>query len=161
MSYVIILMGVSGCGKTTIGTLLSIETGIIFIDADFYHSKKNKTKMKKGIPLDDLDRSFWLNKINSELIKCSKKSVILACSALKEKYRLKLIKGVEQKVYWFFLNGEFKLIYKRLENRKNHFMSKKLLKSQFDILEIPNYGIEINISEKKEDIINKIIKHIL
>ena len=160
MSYVIILMGVSGCGKTTIGTLLSIETGIKFIDADIYHSKKNKTKMKRGIPLDDLDRSFWLNKINSELIKCSKKSVILACSALKEKYRLKLIKGVEQKVYWFLLNGEFKLIYKRLENRKNHFMSKKLLKSQFDILEIPNYVIEINISEKKEDIINKIIKHI-
>ena len=153
-------MGVSGCGKTTIGTLLSIETGIKFIDADFYHPKRNKTKMKKGIPLDDLDRSFWLNKINSELIKYSKKSVILACSALKEKYRLKLIKGVEQKVYWFFLNGEFKLIYKRLENRKNHFMSKRLLKSQFDILEIPNYGIEINISKKKEDIINKIIKHI-
>ena len=74
--------------------------------------------MKKGIPLDDLDRSFWLNKINSELIKYSKKSLILACSALKEKYRLKLIKGVEQKVYWFLLNGEFKLIYKRLENRK-------------------------------------------
>ena len=160
MSYVIILMGVSGCGKTTIGTLLSIETGIKFIDADFYHSKKNKTKMKKGIPLDDLDRSFWLNKINSELIKYSKKPLILGCSALKEKYRLKLIKGVEQKVYWFFLNGEFKLIYQRLENRKNHFMSKKLLKSQFDILEIPNYGIEINISEKKEDIINKIIKYI-
>ena len=160
MSYVIILMGVSGCGKTTIGTLLSIETGIKFIDADFYHPKRNKTKMKKGIPLDDLDRSFWLNKINSELIKYSKKSLILACSALKEKYRLKLIKGVEQKVYWFLLNGEFKLIYKRLENRKNHFMSKKLLKSQFDILEIPNYGIEINISEKKEDIVNKIIKHI-
>ena len=67
-------MGVSGCGKTTIGTLLSIETGIKFIDADFYHSKKNKTKMKKGIPLDDLDRSFWLNKINSELIKYSKKN---------------------------------------------------------------------------------------
>ena len=153
-------MGVSGCGKTTIGTLLSIETGIKFIDADFYHPKRNKTKMKKGIPLDDLDRSFWLNKINSELIKYSKKSIILACSALKEKYRLKLIKGVEQKVYWFLLNGSFKLIYKRLENRKNHFMSKKLLKSQFDILEIPNYGIEINISEKKEDIINKIIKHI-
>ena len=153
-------MGVSGCGKTTIGTLLSIETGIKFIDADFYHPKKNKTKMKKGIPLDDLDRSFWLNKINSELIKYSKKSLILACSALKEKYRLKLIKGVEQKVYWFLLNGSFKLIYKRLENRKNHFMSKKLLKSQFDILEIPNYVIEINISEKKEDIINKIIKHI-
>ena len=153
-------MGVSGCGKTTIGTLLSIETGIKFIDADFYHPKRNKTKMKKGIPLDDLDRSFWLNKINSELIKYSKKSIILACSALKEKYRLKLIKGVEQKVYWFLLNGSFKLIYKRLENRKNHFMSKKLLKSQFDILEIPNYVIEINISEKKEDIINKIIKHI-
>ena len=153
-------MGVSGCGKTTIGTLLSIETGIKFIDADFYHSKKNKTKMKKGIPLDDLDRSFWLNKINSELINYSKKSLILACSALKEEYRVELIKGVKQKVHWFFLNGDFKLINKRLENRKNHFMSNKLLKSQFDILEIPNYGIEINISKKREDIINKILKYI-
>ena len=153
-------MGVSGCGKTTIGTLLSIETGIKFIDADFYHSKKNKTKMKNGIPLDDLDRSFWLNKINSELINYSKKSLILACSALKEEYRVELIKGIKQKVHWFFLNGDFKLINKRLENRKNHFMSKKLLKSQFDILEIPNYGIEINISKKREDIIKKILKYI-
>ena len=153
-------MGVSGCGKTTIGTLLSIETGIKFIDADFYHSKKNKTKMKKGIPLDDLDRSFWLNKINSELINYSKKSLILACSALKEEYRVELIKGIKQKVHWFFLNGDFKLINKRLENRKNHFMSNKLLKSQFDILEIPNYGIKINISKKREDIIKKILKYI-
>ena len=153
-------MGVSGCGKTTTGTLLSIETGIKFIDADFYHSKKNKIKMKKGIPLDDLDRSFWLNKINSELINYSKKSLILACSALKEEYRVELIKGIKQKVHWFFLNGDFKLINKRLENRKNHFMSNKLLKSQFDILEIPNYGIEINISKKREDIINKILKYI-
>ena len=160
MSYVIILMGVSGCGKTTIGTLLSIETGIKFIDADFYHSKKNKTKMKKGIPLDDLDRSFWLNKINSELINYSKKSLILACSALKEEYRVELIKGIKQKVHWFFLNGDFKLINKRLENRKNHFMSNKLLKSQFDILEIPNYGIEINISKNRDDIIKKILKYI-
>jgi len=153
-------MGVSGCGKTTTGTLLSIETGIKFIDADFYHSKKNKTKMKKGIPLDDLDRSFWLNKINSELINYSKKSLILACSALKEEYRVELIKGIKQKVHWFFLNGDFKLINKRLENRKNHFMSNKLLKSQFDILEIPNYGIKINISKKREDIIKKILKYI-
>tara|TARA_B100001173_G_C15697227_1_gene424478 strand:- start:25 stop:486 length:462 start_codon:yes stop_codon:yes gene_type:complete len=153
-------MGVSGCGKTTIGTLLSIETGIKFIDADFYHSKKNKTKMKKGIPLDDLDRSFWLNKINSELINYSKKSLILACSALKEEYRVELIKGIKQKVHWFFLNGDFKLINKRLENRKNHFMSNKLLKSQFDILEIPNYGIEINISKNRDDIIKKILKYI-
>ena len=153
-------MGVSGCGKTTIGTLLSIETGIKFIDGDFYHSKKNKTKMKKGIPLDDLDRSFWLNKINSELINYSKKSLILACSALKEEYRVELIKGIKQKVHWFFLNGDFKLINKRLENRKNHFMSNKLLKSQFDILEIPNYGIEINISKKREGIIKKILKYI-
>ena len=160
MTYVIILMGVSGCGKTTIGTLLSIKTGFKFIDADFYHSKKNKAKMNNGIPLDDLDRNFWLKRINSELIKCSKNSLILACSALKEEYRVELIKGIKQKVHWFFLNGDFKLINKRLENRKNHFMSNKLLKSQFDILEIPNYGIEINISKNREDIINKILKYI-
>jgi len=152
-------MGVSGCGKTTLGSLLSIKTGLKFIDADFYHSEINKIKMNKGIPLNDSDRNLWLKKINSELLKYSKNSLILACSALKEKYRLDIVKGLKNKIYWFFLKGAFKLINKRLENRKNHFMSNKLLKSQFEILEIPDYGIEINISKKKEDILNNILKH--
>ena len=160
MTYVIILMGVSGCGKTTLGNLLSIKTGLKFIDADFYHSKNNKTKMNKGIPLNDSDRVLWLNKINSELLKFSKKSLILACSALKEKYRLELVKGLNNKIYWFFLKGSFNLINKRLEKRKNHFMSNNLLKSQFEILEIPDYGIEIDIRKKKEDILNNILKDI-
>ena len=160
MAYVIILMGVSGSGKTTLGKLLSIKTDIKFIDADFYHSKKNKIKMSQGIPLNDSDRILWLNKINSELLKFSKKSLILACSALKETYRLKIVKGLKYKTHWFFLKGGFRLINKRLENRKNHFMSNNLLKSQFEILEIPDYGIEIDISKKKEDILNNILTYI-
>lgn len=160
MTYVIILMGVSGCGKTTLGNLLSRKTGLKFIDADFYHSEINKIKIKKGIPLKDSDREPWFKKINSELLKYSKNPLILACSALKEKYRLELVKGVKHKTKWFFFKGDFELINKRLENRKNHFMSNKLLKSQFEILETPHYGIEIDISKKKEDILNDILQYI-
>ena len=127
-------MGVSGCGKTTLGNLLSRKTGLKFIDADFYHSEINKIKMKKSIPLSDSDREPWLKKINTELLRHSKSPLILACSALKEKYRLELVKGLKNKIKWFFLKGDFELINKRLENRKNHFMSNKLLKSQFEIL---------------------------
>ena len=160
MTYVIILMGVSGCGKTTLGNLLSRKTGLKFIDADFYHSEINKIKMKKGIPLNDSDREPWLKKINAELLRHSKPSLILACSALKEKYRLELVKGLKNKIKWFFLKGDFELINKRLEKRKNHFMSNKLLKSQFEILETPYYGIEIDISKKKEDVLNDILQYI-
>ena len=160
MTYVIILMGVSGCGKTTLGNLLSRKTGLKFIDADFYHSEINKIKMKKGIPLNDSDREPWLKKINAELLRYSKPSLILACSALKEKYRLELVKGLKNKIKWFFLKGDFELINKRLEKRKNHFMSNKLLKSQFEILETPYYGIEIDVSKKKEDVLNDILQYI-
>ena len=97
---------------------------------------------------------------STELLKFSKKSLILACSALKETYRLKIVKGLKYKTHWFFLKGGFRLINKRLENRKNHFMSNNLLKSQFEILEIPDYGIEIDISKKKEDILNNILTYI-
>jgi 6-phosphogluconate dehydrogenase len=153
-------MGVSGCGKTTLGNLLSRKTGLKFIDADFYHSEINKIKMKKGIPLKDSDREPWLKKINSKLLKYSKNPLILACSALKEKYRLELVKGLKHKIKWIFFKGDFELINKRLENRKNHFMSNKSLKSQFEILETPHYGIEIDISKKKEDILNDILQYI-
>ena len=153
-------MGVSGCGKTTTGSLLSKNIGLPFIDADFYHSKENIIKMNQGIPLTDSDRFPWLKKINNVILKYSKKGLILACSALKEEYRLLLVKGLKIKPKWFFLNGNFELIQKRLSIRKNHFMLEKLLKSQYQILEIPFYGIEIDVDGSKEDVINKILQRI-
>jgi len=153
-------MGVSGCGKTTTGSLLSKNIGLPFIDADFYHSKENIIKMNQGIPLTDSDRFPWLKKINNVILKYFKNGLILACSALKEEYRLLLVKGLKIKPKWFFLNGNFELIQKRLSIRKNHFMLEKLLKSQYQILEIPFYGIEIDVNGSKEDVINKILQRI-
>ncbi len=135
---IIYIMGVSGSGKTTVGLELSEATGIPFFDADDYHSTANKEKMKAGHPLDDTDRQGWLEALNNLARQEAKKAgAIIACSALKEKYRTILSNGIEEQVYWVVLDGAFEIIQERLKSRKEHFMPASLLQSQFDILEIP------------------------
>jgi carbohydrate kinase (thermoresistant glucokinase family) len=152
---IIILMGVSGCGKTTIGKQLAIEKGLPFFDADDFHPILNIEKMKNNISLTDEDRLPWLT-VLSENMKIWQKSgnVILACSALKESYR-KILSN-EVSVFWVFLSGSFELISNRLEDRTNHYMKNTLLQSQFDILEVPNDALHINIDDSIENIIKQI-----
>lgn len=148
------IIGVSGCGKTTIARNLSKAIGIPYYDADDFHPKENVEKMKSGHPLDDSDREAWLNSLSTHLQKWEKEGgAILACSALKEKYRTVLSQGLET-CHWVFLSGNYDLIYKRMRKRQGHYMGEQMLRSQFDALEVPSYGIHIDINKSPEEIVN-------
>lgn len=150
---IIFIMGVSGSGKTTVGLELSATTGIPFFDADDYHSAANKEKMKSGRPLDDVDRQGWLEALNNLAGEEAKKTgAIIACSALKEKYRAILSNGIEKQVYWVVLHGSFETIQERLKSRKQHFMPASLLQTQFDILEIPSGAMLADINHPPAEI---------
>jgi 6-phosphogluconate dehydrogenase len=157
---VIIIMGVSGSGKTTIGQQLSARLRVPFSDADDFHPAANVEKMSAGIPLDDDDRTPWLQILAENLKKWEIDSgAILACSALKEKYRAQLIQNCPQ-IQWVYLDGSFDLIYSRMKDRAGHYMPAALLTSQFDALEIPSYGMHVDISGHPDSIINTIMSQL-
>jgi len=154
-----IIMGVSGSGKSTVGQLLSKKTGFAFFDADDFHPPENINKMASGIPLTDDDRKGWLELLHIKLLEqVQNGSVIVACSALKEKYRQILSNGIEASCHWIFLKGDYNTIYSRLTKRPGHFMQPAMLQSQFDALEIPGHAIEADIENSCDDIVNFIIK---
>jgi len=135
---VLVLMGVSGCGKSTTGTRLSKLLGWPFRDADSFHPPANIDKMSKGLPLTDDDRQPWLAAIAAWIDErlASNESGIVSCSALKRSYR-RVIVGDRPDVRLVYLRGDMALIGDRISRRKNHFMPPALLKSQFDALEEP------------------------
>ena len=152
------MIGVSGSGKTTIGKKIANTLGIDFYDADDFHPDENIRKMEAGIPLNDEDRAPWLKSVNSFVShKLEMGSLVFACSALKDKYRVQLSKGITNQTVFIFLEGDYNLILSRMQRRKNHFMPSKLLRSQFNDLEIPNKAIRVSIAHKK----NKIVEYIL
>lgn len=155
---IILVMGVSGSGKTTIGQLLAETLHWQFSDADSFHSPENIEKMRHGIPLNDLDRMPWLLAMQEAMKKwlAENQNVVLACSALKASYREYLLIGNEG-VKLIYLKGSFDLIRHRLHERHHHFMSEKLLKSQFDTLEEPSEAISIDISQSLAEIVQNII----
>ncbi len=149
-------MGVSGCGKTTVGKLLALKLGVPFYDADDFHSDINKTKMSNQIPLTDNDRLPWLHSLSNHLKDWQlKDGAVLACSALKEDYRV-ILASKTKAINWVVLLGDFNTIKFRLEQRQNHFMKATLLQSQFDSLEIPNYGLQLSVKNDLEIMVNKI-----
>ena len=154
-------MGVSGSGKTTVAQKLADDMGIHYLEADDFHPKSNIEKMKSGKALNDEDRWPWLDAINTSLceVELKEQSCVLTCSALKESYRERMCLNLESKPYWIYLKGSFDLISKRMASR-NHFMPPSLLQSQFDTLEEPDYGLEIDISTDLNNILNKIKQYI-
>ena len=134
---VIIICGVAGAGKTTIGQLLAQELAWEFYDADDFHSVANIAKMKSGVPLTDEDRQPWLDKLRELIEQClvARKNAVLACSALKKAYRDRL--RVSEKVKFVFLRGNRRNITEQLQQRREHFMNPALLDSQFEDLEEP------------------------
>ena len=152
---VYIVYGVSGSGKTTVGIALAESLGLPFYDADDYHPQSNKRKMEMGEALNDADRAPWLTTL-SELITTwnNKDGAVLACSALKEVYRKKLESG--SKVNWVHLKGTKALIEERLKLRKGHFFNSKLLDSQFQTLELANYGLSVDINNDIDSMISEI-----
>ncbi len=157
-SMILILMGVSGSGKTTIGELLSQRLGWPFYDGDDFHPPANVEKMKQGIPLTDADRAAWLDKIHALILNLSghENSAIITCSALKESYRQSLTRET-QDVRFVFLHGSYPLIASRLQRRKRHFMPPSLLASQFEALEIPSNALQVDISGTPETIVDDIL----
>ncbi|HEY4357524.1 MAG TPA: gluconokinase [Acidobacteriaceae bacterium] len=160
---IVVLMGVSGSGKTTIGTLLARRSGTVFADADDYHPAANKAKMAAGHPLNDDDRQPWLETLN-ELLRgwfASGKGGVLACSALKEKYRVTLANGLPQGAVTFvLLDGSHELIAGRLAARKHEYMNPKLLDSQFATLEVPSDGLKIENDKPPQQVVDEILQHI-
>jgi gluconokinase len=138
-----VLMGVSGSGKTTLGHALAATLGWRFIDADDYHPPANVAKMAAGEPLDDEDRWPWLDRLNS-LLKEEERAV-LACSALKERYRHRLARGVAD-LRWVYLKGDRDLIAARIAGRRHRYMPASLLESQFVALEPPADAIVVDVS---------------
>ena len=127
----IIVMGVSGCGKTTVGRALAARLHATFLDADDFHPVANVVKMRAGTPLNDDDRAPWLATLNHELQTRSDRGeqVVLACSALKKNYRTATSAGLPH-VRWVFLDGSFEVIAARMRERPNHYMPESLLRSQ-------------------------------
>jgi gluconokinase len=153
---IIIVMGVSGSGKTTIGRLLAHDLGWDFYDADDFHSPDNIAKMSRGLALDDEDRQPWIQSLRVLILDCLKsgKQAVIACSALKETYRTSL--RVDNNVQFVYLKGSFEQIKGRLTNRQNHFMSGDLLADQFTTLEEPHDILEVDISLPPEKIVKEI-----
>lgn len=150
----IVLMGVAGCGKTTVGVLLAERLGWRFLDADDFHSPANVEKMRSGQPLTDDDRWPWLDRLNGLLREDG--PAILACSALRQRYRDRIAAGVDD-VRWVHLVGTFELIGARLAARKGHYMPATLLASQFDTLEPPDAALTVDVADMPEVLAERIV----
>ena len=152
----IVLMGVTGCGKSTVGAALAERLGITFIDSDALHSESNKKKMSSGTPLNDSDRQPWLQAVAETLR--SNESVVVACSALKKSYREKILFGAPT-TQFIHLVGSQELISARLNERSHEFMPIELLDSQFETLEPLEQGEPgkvFEISQSIEEIVDEI-----
>jgi len=136
-------MGVAGAGKSTLGAALAARLGWRFIDADDYHPQENVAKMAAGVPLEDEDRWPWLDLLNRKLKE--EASLVLACSALKESYRRRLLEGVAASRV-VYLHGSFELLAERLAQRRHRYMPASLLESQFAALEPPAVAIAVDVA---------------
>ena len=150
---VIILMGVTGSGKSTAGRKLAESLGWEYFDADDFHSAANVAKMKNGVPLNDEDRKPWLESLRRLIQErlADDQPAVLACSALKENYRDVLI--VDERVKLVYLKGDYDLIKARLSARSNHYMNPALLESQFQTLEEPIGAFCVDIQSPPDEIV--------
>ncbi len=154
---IVILMGVSGAGKSTVGKLLSDETGWPFYEGDDFHPESNVQKMKNGIPLTDEDRRPWLDSLHEFMKSLSLKGehAIISSSALKSRYRKRLSRGIPE-MHFIYLKGSYELFKKRLENRTGHYFDPDLLKSQCETLEEPEDIPAVDASLAPEKIADEI-----
>jgi gluconokinase len=153
---VIVLMGVAGAGKTTVGKCLASELGWDFEDADNYHSAANVDKMRNGIPLTDADRAPWLQALRALICDSvsERKNVVLACSALKRTYRDCL--QISPEVHFVYLKATPLLLQQRLQARRGHYMTEQMLASQLAALEEPEHALVIDADASPEEIKRKI-----
>ena len=150
---IIVIMGVSGVGKTTVGEALAQQLGWSFADADDFHPAANVAKMRAGIPLTDADRAPWLQSLRATIEGwiASRRSAVLACSALKHAYREQLVVGPEVKLV--FLYADLELIADRMAARHGHYMNPALLQSQFDALEAPRDALSLDAARPVPELV--------
>lgn len=157
---IVIVMGVSGVGKTTVGRKLAARLGWEFLDADDFHTAANIEKIKQALPLEDEDREPWLKAIHEELARRSaeksaeKQNTVLACSALKREYREKL--QVNSDVRFIYLKGTYSVIAERLRSRQGHFAGERVLASQFSTLQEPEDAIVVDADSPVDNVIAEI-----
>ena len=147
----LVIMGVSGSGKTTVGKLLAGKTGGKFLDGDDFHPPENVAKMSSGIPLTDDDRQGWLETL-AALIRDADEFTIIACSALKASYR-EILKGAE----FVFLSGSPELLAERINKRSGHYMPPGLLQSQLETLEAPSNALTLDVIDSPETLVAQIM----
>jgi gluconokinase len=157
---IVIVMGTTASGKTTIGSLLAGRLGWEFVDADDYHPAANVEKMRQGIPLTDTDREPWLKALHDKIGQwiLQKRNVVLACSALKQTYREELRTGPDVK--FVYLKGNYELFSQRVLARKGHFAKQDLLASQFAALEEPEDAIIANAAHTPEEIVAEVCRQL-
>ena len=153
-------MGVSGCGKTTLGKKLAAFLDLPFIEGDQFHAAENIEKMKSGIPLNDQDRVPWLTDLNEAVIRKKNTGVVLACSALKKKHRDLLSQNIpSNQLLWVYLACDIKTLQERMQNR-NHFMPTSLLESQLETLEVPKDALHLDAKYEIKKLITQIKTHL-
>jgi gluconokinase len=157
LTRIVLIMGVAGSGKTTIGKRLAQSLSWQFADADDFHSAANIAKMRQGVPLTDVDRQPWLLTLQAAIARWLQDATptVLACSALKASYRNLLTQG-DDRVQVVYLAGSAELIQQRLQQRQGHYMNPNLLHSQLDTLEVPTTGLQVSIDQSPAAIVKAI-----
>lgn len=157
---IILLTGVAGSGKTTVGRQLAAELGWPYHEADDFHSAANKEKMGRGVPLDDTDRAPWLTAIRDAMDECraAGRSAVFSCSALKDQYRRVLLDGAPGTAL-VFLSGDREMMLARLMQRAGHYMKPGMLDSQFAILEPPAGALVLDVRQTPETLVAEIRRH--
>ena len=157
---VIVVLGVAGSVKTTVGTMLADALHCPYLEGDSLHSPENIDKMTRGIPLTDSDRGPWLSAINARMRDFFDRgqNLVVGCSALNEKYRQVLARGIA--IRWVYLKASPALIRSRLSDRKNHFMKVDMLDSQFDVLEEPSDAIVVDAGAPPRAVVNRVLSQL-
>lgn len=161
-SYQLLLvMGVAGAGKSTIGHLLAEALGWDFFDGDDFHPPQNVAKMAQGLPLSDADRLPWLQAMRRFIAQrdATQQPAVIAASVLKQQYR-DLLMQQDTQIALIYLQGDFDTIYARMQQRQQHFMKAEMLQSQFDALEEPESAWKISIQQSPTQMVAQILEHL-